>query len=133
MTTTITALVIDPKAVSILDRAFIEDAWLQKFEVPQNTDGLRRIELGNIVYLLSKEADIDDNYLIINTAVFAPELEIAKYPMTFERIIRVALRHFDRNIAIPVLWQPYHAGALLSVYAQSTRDGLQRIYFDQSR
>ena len=40
MTTTVSALVIDQKAIGILDRAFVEDAWLQKFEVPQNTDGL---------------------------------------------------------------------------------------------
>ena len=132
MKSAITALVIDPKAISILDRAFIEDAWLNKFEVPQNTDGLRRVELDNVVYLLSNNADIDDNYLVINTAVFAQEAEVVKSSITFERIIRVGLRHFDRNIAIPVLWQPFHAGSLLSIYAQSTRDGKQRIYFNQS-
>ena len=132
MTSTVSSLVIDPKAISILDRAFIEDAWLQRFEVPQNTDGLRRVEVNDVVYLLSKDADIDDNYLIINTAVFSPTAGVTKPHMTFERIIRVALRHFDRNIAIPLPWQPYHSGSLLSVYAQPSRDGQQRIYFDQS-
>lgn len=132
MTTTVSALVINQKAISILDRAFVEDAWLQKFEVPQNTDGLRRVALKDIVYLLSGDADLDDGYLIINTAIFAAEAGLAKPCTTFERVIRVALRHFDRGIAIPIQWQPYHSGSLLSVFAQPSRDAKQRVYFDQA-
>ncbi|RQZ24650.1 hypothetical protein DIE14_20585 [Burkholderia sp. Bp9017] len=132
MTMTVSALVIDQKAISILDRAFIEDAWLQKFEVPQNTDGLRRVESNDIVYLLSDDADLDDGYLVINTTVFTPASGLAKPRTAFERVIRVALRHFDRSIAIPVQWQPYHSGSRLSVFAQSSRDAQQRVYFDQS-
>jgi hypothetical protein len=132
MTTTISALVIDQKTVGILDRAFVEDAWLQKFEVPQNTDGLRRVESNDIVYLLSGEADLEDGYLVINTAIFSIAAGLARPRTAFERIIRVALRHFDRGIAIPIQWQPYHVGSLLSVYAQPARDARQRIYFDQS-
>lgn len=130
--TTISAVVIDSKAISILDRALIEDSWMQKFEVPQNTDGLRRVELDDIVFLLSKEADLDENYLVINTTVFSNKGIVVKPRMAFERIIRVALRHFDRNIAIPLPWQPYFSGSLLSIYAQPPRDAQQRIYFDQS-
>ncbi len=132
MTTTVSALVIDHKAVGILDRAFVEDAWLQKFEVPQNTDGLRRVESNGIVYLLSEDADLDDGYLVINIAMFAPAAGLTKPRTAFERVIRVALRHFDRGIAIPIQWQPYHVGSLLSVYAQPSRDAKQRVYFDQS-
>lgn len=132
MMTTVSALVIDHKAVSILDRAFVEDAWLQKFEVPQNTDGLRRVESNDIVYLLSEDADLDDGYLVINTAMFAAAVGLAKPRTAFERVIRVALRHFDRGISIPIQWQPYHVGSRLSVFAQPSRDAQQRVYFDQS-
>lgn len=131
-TTTVLALVIDKKAISILDRAFVEDAWLQKFEVPQNTDGLRRVESQGVVYLLSEDADLDDGYLVINTAIFMPAIGLNQPCTVFERVIRVALRHFDRNIAIPVLWQPYHTGSRLSVFAQSPREARQRICFEQS-
>lgn len=131
MTETVSALVVDQKAIGILDRAFVEDAWLQKFEVPQNSDGLRRVEANGIVYLLSENADISDGYLIVNTAIFGPTAELAKPCTAFERVIRVALRHFDRSIAIPIAWQPYHAGSRLSVYAQPSR-AKQRVYFDQS-
>lgn len=132
MTKTVSALVIDKKAISILDRAVVEDAWLQMFEVPQNTDGLRRVQVDDIVYLLSEDADPDDGYLVINTAIFGAAAGLAKPRTAFERVIRVALRHFDRGIAIPIQWQPYHLGSRLSVYAQSPRETMHRVYFDQS-
>lgn len=132
MTTTVAAVVIDKKAISILDRASIEDAWLQKFEVPQNTDGLRHVKSQDIVYLLSEDADLNDCYLVINTTVFAPAAGLAKPRTAFERVIRVALRHFDRSISIPIQWQQYHTGSRLSVFAQASRDAMQRVYFDQS-
>lgn len=132
MTTTVSALVVDQKAISILDRALVEDAWLQKFEVPQNSDGLRRVEANGIVYLLSENAELEDGYLVINTGIFGPTAGLARLRTAFERVIRVALRHFDRSIAIPIQWQPYHAGSRLSVFAQASRAALQRIYFDQS-
>lgn len=128
----IAGVVIDKKAVGILDRAFVEDAWLQNFEVPDNADGLRRVQANGIVYLLSERADLNDGYLIINTAIFGPASALSKPRTAFERVIRVALRHFDRSIAIPVQWQPYHAGSRLSVFVQPSRDSLQRVYFDQS-
>lgn len=128
----IAAVVIDKKAVGILDRAFVEDAWLQNFEVPDNADGLRRVQANGIVYLLSERADLNDGYLVINTAIFGPASALSKPRTAFERVIRVALRHFDRGIAIPVQWQPYHAGSRLSVFVQPSRDSLQRVYFDQS-
>lgn len=132
MTTTVSALVIDQKAIGILDRAFVEDAWLQKFGVPQNTDGLRRVESKGVVYLLSEDADLDDGYLVVNTAMFSAVAGLARPRTAFERVIRVALRHFDRGIAFPIQWQPYHVGSLLSVYAQPSRDARQRVYFNQS-
>ncbi|MBD1553140.1 UvrD-helicase domain-containing protein [Pseudomonas typographi] len=132
MTTTVSALVVDQKAISILDRAFVEDAWLEKFEVPQNSDGLRRVEANGTVYLLSENAELEDGYLVINTGIFGPAAGLAKLRTAFERVIRVALRHFDRSIAIPIQWQPYHAGSRLSVFAQASRAASQRIYFDQS-
>ena len=128
----ISAVVIDQKAIGILDRGFVEDAWLQQFEVPQNADGLRRVQSNDIVYLLSEDADLGDGYLIINTGIFGSASGIAKPRTTFERVIRVALRHFDRNIAIPIQWQAYHVGSRLSVYAQSSRESRQRVYFDQA-
>lgn len=128
----ISAVVIDKKAIRILDRGFVEDIWFRKFEVPQNTDGLRRVQSGDIVYLLSEDAELESGYLVINTEIFANTVGLAKPRIAFDRVIRVALRHFERGIAIPIQWQPYHMGSRLSVYGQSSRNVRQRIYFDQA-
>lgn len=128
----IDALVIDQRTVGILDRALIEDSWLNRFEIPSNTEGLRRVQRDNIVYLLSEDADTGDGYLVLDARIFNGSVVLPKPRLAFERIIRVALRHFDRSIAIPIQWQPYHVGSLLSVYAQPTRESMQRLYFNQS-
>ncbi len=128
----IDALVLDKKAVGILDRAFIEESWLAQFEIPNNTEGIRRVQRGSVVYLFSEDADTGSGYLVLNTHIFHGPIRLAKPRLAFERVVRVALRHFDRSIAIPIQWQPYHVAALMSVYAQPARESMQRIYFNQS-
>lgn len=126
-------LVIDEDAVGILDAALIEDAWFSDFNVPANAEGVRRVEIGEVVYILSKKADLDSNLLVINIGALGVFKKIAKPRSAFERIVRVALRQFDRSISLPVQWQPYHEGSLLSVYADSIgRKNQYRIYFDQA-
>ncbi len=128
----IAAVVVDDRALGILDRALIEDSWLTRFELSSNAEGLRRIEVGDIVYLLSEEADTGSGYLIIDCEIFSEDVALERPRLAFERIIRVAMRQFNRGIAIPLLWQPYHVGSLVSVYAQAPRDSMQRIYIDQA-
>jgi hypothetical protein len=128
----IVSVVIDDKALGALDRALIEDSWLTRFELPLNADGLRRVEVGDIVYLLSEEADTGSGYLVVDCEIFGKNAGLGKPRLAFERMIRVAMRQFNRGIAIPVLWQPYHVGSLVSVYAQAPRDSMQRIYIDQA-
>jgi hypothetical protein len=127
------ALVIDEGAIAILDTAMIESNWFGEFELPENTAGLRRAVIDNMVYLLSAKADVDDGLLVVNngpTGVFAGAL----MPQArFERVLRVALRKFDRNIALPVQWQPYHEGSRLSVFGEPvSKRSKVRIYFDQA-
>lgn len=128
----IAAVVIDEKALGALDRALIEDAWLTRFELPTDADGLRRVEVDDVVYLFSEEADTGSGYLVIDCEIFGDNAGLGKPRLAFERVIRVAMRQFNRGIAIPLLWQPYHAGALMSVYAQAPRDSMQRIYINQA-
>ena len=126
-------LVVDQDAVGILDAALIEDAWFQDFRVPANTEGLRRIERKGTVYLLSDRVRDDSGLLIVRigpTGVFSGP---SKPRTVFDRILRVALRHFNRNITLPIQWKPYHDGSLLSIYAEPfIRRSERRIYFDQA-
>lgn len=127
-------LVIDQHAVGMLDSALIiGDQWFENFNIPPNAEGLRRIESNGVVYILSSQAEIDSRLLIVRIGPSGVFAGAAKAGSVFERIIRVALRHFDRNITLPIQWQPYHEGALLSVYAEPfARKTQHRIYFDQA-
>lgn len=128
----IKTITIDQFALAALDRALIEDAWFDNFEIPANAEGIRRVMQDERVYLLSDTADLDCGYLTIACKVFRSTHAWFSMRTLFERIVRVAMRHFDRNISIPISWQPYHTGKLISVYGQALRASKTRVYFDQS-
>ncbi|NEW88710.1 hypothetical protein DU475_15750 [Rhodopseudomonas sp. WA056] len=126
-------LVVDECALGILDAALIDDSWFQDFEIPPNTEGLRRVRIRDAVYLLSANASLESGSVVVKTGSDGIFKRLAKPRSAFERIMRVGLRQFDRNIAVPVSWQPYHEGSRLSVYAEPFgRKMPHRIYFDQA-
>lgn len=124
-------LILDQEAINVLDAALIEDEWFISFEIPENKNGLRKVNIENNIYILSEKADESSGLLFVNTAIFE---SIAHPKYLFERVARVAFRYFDRGISIPVAWQPYYTGARLSIYAQSYAIESKRFraYFEQS-
>ena len=127
------ALVVDASAVAVLDAALIDEEWFSDFELPQNSVGLRRTVVDGIVYLLSPKVDLDQPLLVVNTGATGVFAESRKSQARFERVLRVALRKFDRNIALPLQWQSYHEGSRLSVFGEPSHlRSRARIYFDQS-
>lgn len=129
----IDTLVIDQNALTALDSALIEDDWFTEFSLPDDHTSLKRAKLGNRVYLLSQDPTADPGLLVIDlkeTRLLNGEKNL-RY--RFERILRVALRHFSRDVAIPLHWQLFHDGHLISVYGDTfaKQSGL-RIYFDQA-
>ncbi|WP_313393283.1 UvrD-helicase domain-containing protein [Sphingobium yanoikuyae] len=127
------ALVIDEGAIAILDTALIESNWFGAFELPENSAGLRRAVVDNIVYLLSPSVDIGDGLLVVDIGANGIFANAVMPQARFERVLRVALRKFDRNISLPVQWQPYHEGSRLSVFGEPVnRRSNVRIYFDQA-
>lgn len=130
---TVNMLVVGEHAIQILDAAIIDDTWFSDFNVPQNTEGLRRVQLTDVVYLLSTCADLTSRFLVVQTGISGIFAIVSRPNTAFERILRVALRQFNRNISIPIQWQPYHEGSRLSVYAEPFfRRRPHRIYFDQA-
>lgn len=114
------SLVIDKQAANILDSALIEKSWFIDFNIPLGENNLRRVEVNGNIYLLSRSANEDSELLIIKVGKDGLFNEIENPSITLERIIRVSLKNFDRNISIPLQWQPYHQGSLISIYAQHT-------------
>ena len=128
----IRTLVLDSEAVDALDSALIEDAWFQDFRLPPAVDKLKRVQIGDVLYLLSRSCDETSKLLIIDLEhipILSPA-ERPRYP--FERTLRVALHHFRPEVAIPVQWQAFHRDCLMSVYAENiSKQSSQRLYFDQ--
>ncbi len=126
-------LVIEQSALAILDAAIIEDDWFSEFLVPTQSADLKRVVHNGVVYLFTADADENSGLLVINTndeGVFSSSLSPVQI---FERVVRVALRQFDRSISIPVQWSPFNDGALLSIYATNlARRSNIRICFDRS-
>ncbi|WP_374491259.1 UvrD-helicase domain-containing protein [Zoogloea sp.] len=120
-------IVIDRKFLSSFDIALIDNSWFTKFDVPENSP-FKKIIHNNNIYFVSETSDERSGFLFIKAEIFNDKKYKAQ---AFERIIRVALRHFDRNIAIPIGWQPYYLGRVLSIYACSNRGIEARIYIDQ--
>lgn len=126
------SIVIDSETVEILEKAYFDDEWFQEFQIPEQAEEVKRVEIQNSLFLLSKNADTDSDYLVINADVFFQKGEKFKPSVTFERILRIAIRHFNRNISIPIKWQQYNSGPLLSIFSQAARDANTRIYFNQN-
>lgn len=129
----IDTLVVDQSALTALDSALVEDGWFTEFNLPDDHASLKRVRLDTRVYLLSQEPAADPGLLVIDlkaTKLLTGEKNL-RY--RFERTLRVALRHFSRDVAIPVKWQLFHDGSLISVYGDTLakKSGV-RIYFDQA-
>lgn len=123
-------IVIVESALSALDSALINESWFENYDIPENTLGLRKVELNDIVYILSDDADESSGVVIVDAAVLSSDISPAAL---LSRICRVGMRQFDRTISLPVAWQPFHEGSLLSIYATSSRKlGGARLHIDQS-
>lgn len=121
------ALVIVESALTTLESALIEESWFNNFDIPQNTVGIRKVELDGVVYILTDDADETSRVVVVDKEIFSPENSSATL---LSRISRVGMRQFDRTISLPVAWQPYHEGALLSICAAPSRG--PRLHFHQS-
>lgn len=129
----IDTLIIDQRSLVTLDSALIEDGWFTDFNIPEGHAHIKRVKAGSRVYLISQDPTSDPGLLVIDlkaTRLLAGEKNL-RY--RFERTVRVALRHFSRDMTIPIKWQLFHEGSLISVYGETLakKSGI-RIYFDQS-
>lgn len=130
---TIKALVIEQTVVGALDAASFQDDWFEKFNLPEGQSGLKRVRRGDCVYLLSEKSSPEVALLIVDLEAMKLRNGQQNLRYRFERIIRVALHHFNRSVSIPIKWQVFHQGSLISVYGDTLAktSGL-RLYFDQS-
>lgn len=126
------AIVIDQYSVNELDSATIEREWFKEYYIPEGKK-IKRVVINDILYIIGKDSDETAGLLIVNIQEGGVFFGASDFEMRFERILRVALRHFNRNISVPGAWQPFHFDSCLSIFAEHSKKQRDfRIYFDQS-
>ena len=129
------ALVIDQETINTLaHRTSFEEIWFENFRIPPPLAAkIKRVEVGDCIYLLSHDADENSRLVVIplgNGGIFSKNVNSHQ---VFERIIHIAIHQFERTASIPITWRAYHDGARISIYAQSKSSGKgERLYIDMN-
>lgn len=129
------ALILDQYAIGTLSNSAISEDWFENYAIPIDVKGLRRVNIGDCIYILSDRADESTRLLVINTSTS----NVLNIPNSkrhlFSRILQVALVQFERGrVNLPVSWKSYRdslRSSRLSIYALTAAMGEgQRLYFE---
>lgn len=125
----INTLCLDEESVSILSYSNVDSSWFNNFIIPNNSL-IRRVCVGDNIYLLSNKASSDSKLLIINIQEhkFFSELTDKEKEICFDRIIHIALSKMGNYVIPKTAWGKYVAGNKIAVYASKRTD--LRVYFD---
>lgn len=123
-------LTLNGGAIEELNSALIDQNWFKDHNLVGSAN-LKRVALGEDLYILSDNASLEDNYLVINLRIFKDKY--AKWaPEILTRALRVGLKTLNRGIAVPKHWQPFYDGPVLAIYAYADASpGGARLHFDQ--
>ena len=126
------ALVIDQETINTLVNTSLEEIWFGDFRIPVSlATRIKRVEVGDRIYLLSHDADESSRLVVIllgKGGIFSGDVNSRQ---VFDRIIHIALHRFERTVSIPIQWRAYRDGARISIYAQPKSSGKgERLYFD---
>ena len=127
------AVVFTPTSLFRFAAFSIDGTWFEEFELPKDVDGLKRIVVNGMVYLIEAALDSDDGEIIVinqenDLAIF--EAAIGSVA-AFDRLSTVARRVYTTDVAIPISWRPHYEGTVWSIYAASRAKGSSsRIHFE---
>lgn len=119
------AVVFTPTSLFRLSSFSIDEDWFKTFGVPEETEGLKRVVIDDILYLLETTLDDDQKPIIIinqtgDHAIF--ELDSLSLK-AFQRVDTVARRVYTTSVTIPTTWRPHYEGSLWSIYAAPENRG----------
>lgn len=129
----INILVLDEHAMGMLGNAILEDSWFNTFPLPSDVDRIKRVQIDDMLYLLSTQATEDSKLLVVLVGEDGIFSSAPSPRHTFDRLLHIALAQFDKTVSIPVTWKPFNDDSRLSVYAQPRSQGQgQRLYVDRN-
>lgn len=126
-------LVLDEHAMVMLGNAILEDSWFNTFPLPSDIDRIKRVQIDDILYLLSTQATEDSKLLVVLVGEDGIFSNAPSPRHTFDRLLHIALVQFEKTVSIPITWKPFRDNSRLSIYAQSESQGKgQRLYVDRN-
>ena len=126
-------LVLDEHAMGMLGNAILEDSWFNTFPLPSDVDRIKRVQIDDMLYLLSTQATEDSKLLVVLVGEDGIFSSAPSPRHTFDRLLHIALAQFEKTVSIPVTWRQFRDDSRLSVYAQPRAQGQgQRLYVDRN-
>lgn len=127
------AVVFTSTAIFRLSQFSISADWFKDFGLPQESAGLKRVQINDIAYIVEKDLDRDDVPIVIinvadEDAVFSEE---AQNVNLFDRIITVARSVYTNSVVIPTGWRQHREDGIFSIQASSHGNWRARVHFDK--
>tara|TARA_R110002124_G_scaffold276334_2_gene447072 strand:+ start:1070 stop:3292 length:2223 start_codon:yes stop_codon:yes gene_type:complete len=127
----ISFLILDQGSLEVLDTALIDRQWFEEFKIPKNLKKIKRVHLGKTLFILHEDCNEDSPLLIIDLKEVEISNENKRAAELFQRIIRVALHCFNREVSIPSSWGSYKSGSIISIFCSNSYEVVRkRIYFE---
>lgn len=127
------AVVFTPSSLFKLSECSISNDWFETFSLPDNSLRLKRIEIGEIIYLIDNDLNSDDGPIIVinlfgEDAIFNTQ---AVKTSVLERLITATRSIYTDSVVIPTGWRPHREGSLFSIQEPSRdRSWRKRLHFD---
>ena len=127
-----TNLVCSQTALFRLSQYEVFPEWFGSFDLPATSSGLKRVAIGDFVYILDDTLDADDEPLIVISGELTSRVFDGVHDVgVLDRIITVARSAYSRSVTIPTRWRPHREGSLISITPSSTHHWRCRLHFDK--
>jgi hypothetical protein len=126
------ALVLTPKTLFRLSQFSISDEWFTYFGVPDGEASIKRVVVGDVVYLIEPELDTDETpIVVVNLSTDGVLTDRASRAATLERIITTGRFVFTDSVSIPTGWRKHQEGSIFSIQAVPRSFGWKpRLHFE---
>jgi len=124
-------LAITPQALFKLSNYEINNHWFQRFDLPEDQTTIRRVAIGDTVYLFEKTIEDEASPLIIINNVSGDVVFSGcdKDSRNLERIITVARAQYTDSVSIPQSWKAHFEGDIFSISVKSNQNWRGRLHF----
>lgn len=127
------AVIFTPGSLFKLSQFSISDDWFESFGLPDEALGLKRVQVGQFVYLIDSDLESDDGPIIVvnlfgEDSIFDTE---TLRTSVLERVITSARSVYTNSVVIPTGWRQHREGCLFSIQAPSRdKSWRKRLHFD---